>query len=297
MPTRRARPGTRSCRRSDRLLPPAGDEHARPATREEHIARRGRNAVAACLADGGDPRAEGLGEHGSLVGGVDKPIRHANHSTKLEYAQPWTPLSLSWFSCPKAMTPPPGGPPADHPLLDLLIGTHLAGDPDRPTGEELARIFRTDTPGARDRFILYHVLGCLDPWRLPRLLLDERLSIFEVARAIHFSRIRRPQVMDWLHVFAVSPERQGHEAGGSARRGASPPPGEPGRAPANSDGSAPGAGARVRTQSPGVASRPEPRRAGESPPRPRSFAPPSRCNQERRTGSAASPGDCHGTDR
>ena len=185
---------------------PPKDEHARPATREEHMARRERNAVAACLAAGGDPRAEGLGEHGSLIGGADKPIRYFNHSAKLEYAQPWIPLPLSWFSYPDAMARPPSSPPANHSFLDLMIGTHLAGFPDRPSGEELARIFRSAAPSERDRFILYHVLGCIDPWHLPRLLFDERLSIFELARAIHFSRIRRPQVIDWLHMFAVPPE-------------------------------------------------------------------------------------------
>ena len=164
---------------------PPPDEEIRPATREEHIARRERNAVAACLAAGGDPRAEGLGEHGSLIGGPGKPIRHANHATKLEYAQPWTPLPLSWFSYARARARPPGGPPSDHPLLTLLIGTHLAGYPDRPTARELARAFRTDSPSARGRSILYHILGCIDPWHLPRLLFDERLSIFELARAIN----------------------------------------------------------------------------------------------------------------
>lgn len=185
---------------------PPDDEHLRPATREEHIARRERNAVRLCLAAGRDPCIEGLGEHGSLIGGPGKPLRFASHDAKLEYAQPWTPLSLAWFSYPEAMARPPGDPPANHPLLVLLIGTHLAGYPDRPTGEELARIFRTDDPSARDRSILYHILGCIDPWHLPRLLFDERLSIFELARAIHFSRIRRPQVIDWLHMFAVPPE-------------------------------------------------------------------------------------------
>ncbi len=184
---------------------PPPDEHLRPATREEHIARQERNAVRRCLAAGRDPRAEGLGEHGSLIGGPGKPLRFASHDAKLEYAPPWTPLPLSWFSYPRALVRPPGRPPADHPLLTLLIGTHLAGYPDRPTAQELARIFRTDDPSARDRSILYHVLGCIDPWHLPRLLFDERLSIFELARAIHLSCIRRPQVIDWLHMFARRP--------------------------------------------------------------------------------------------
>ena len=185
---------------------PPPDDLDRPLTREEHIARRERDAVEACVAAGGDPRAEGLGEHGSLIGGPDKPLRTSITAQRLEYAGPWTPLPLVWFTHPRATMRRPGHPPTDHALLTLLIGAHLAGFPDRPTADELAAILRSDAPSPRDRSILYHVLGCIHPWDLSGLLHEEHLSVYELARAIHFSGIRRPQVIDWLHMFAVPPE-------------------------------------------------------------------------------------------
>ena len=184
---------------------PPRENPGRPFTREEHIARHERRSVAACLAAGGDPRAEGLGEHGSLIGGSDKPLSTSNLDCPPEYRPPWSPLPLTWFMHRRARTPLPGGPPDDHPVLDALIADHLAGYPNRPTGAELARILRSEAPTARERSILYHVLGCIHPWDLTRLLAHERLSIYELARAIHFSGIRRPDVIDWLHMFASRP--------------------------------------------------------------------------------------------
>ncbi len=185
--------------------PPPDDLH-RPLTREEHIARHERRALDACRLDGSDPRVFHIGEHGSLIGGPDKPLSFSNLDCPPEYRAGRLPLPLSWFTHPGARTPPPGGIPKDHPVLDALIADHLAGYPDRPTGSELARVFRSPAPTPRDRSILYHILGCIRPWDLTRLLSRERLSVYELARAIHFSGIRRPQVIDWLHMFAAPPE-------------------------------------------------------------------------------------------
>lgn len=189
----------------DAYFNPPPDDLDRPLTREEHIASHEQRAVTACLAAGGDPRAQGLGEHGSLIGGPGKPLQTSITDQRLEYAAPWSPLPLTWFTHARAITPRPGGPPADHGLLALLIGAHLAGFPNRPTPDELAAIFRSDAPTPRERSILYHVLGCIHPWDLSGLLYEERLSVYELARAIHFSGIRRPRVIDWLHMFASRP--------------------------------------------------------------------------------------------
>ena len=201
---------------------PPPDHLDRPLTREEHIARHERHSVAACVAAGGDPRAAGLGEHGSLIGGPEKPLRTSNTAQRLEYAGPWNPLPLSWFTHPRATMRRHGRPPANHPLLRLLIGAHLAGYPDRPAADELAAILRSDSPSSRDRSILYHVLGCIEPWDLSGLLHEERLSVHELARAIHFSGIRRPQVIAWLHMFAAPPgspaERQPKATGNASCR-------------------------------------------------------------------------------
>ena len=137
----------------------------RPLTREEHIARYERRGLAACLAIGADPCALRIGEHGSLIGGPDKPLSASNLDCPPEYRPPWNPLPLSWFTHRRARSPLPGGPPDDQPVLAALIGDHLAGYPNPP-------------------------------------------STAELARAIHFSGIRRPAVIDWLHMFAVRPESQ-----------------------------------------------------------------------------------------
>ncbi|MDE3261410.1 MAG: hypothetical protein OYL41_05415 [Acidobacteriota bacterium] len=187
---------------------PPPDGERRLPTREEHIARRERRALDACHHDGSDPRAFAIGEHGSLIGGPDKPLSFSNLDCPPEYRAGRVPLPLSWFTHPSARTPPPGGPPEDHPVLDALIGDHLAGYPDRPTALDLARILRSAAPTERERSILYHILGCIRPWDLTRLLSRERLSVYELARAIHFSGIRRPQVVDWLHMFAARPSAQ-----------------------------------------------------------------------------------------
>lgn len=188
--------------------PPANDPPDHILTREEHIALHERRAVSACLASGGDPRVQGLGEHGSLIGGPGKPLRVSHFHSRPEYAGPWTPLPLPWFSRPAARKPL-GPAPDDHPLLDHLIAAHLAGYPDPPTAPDLARILRSDNPTRRERFALYHILGCISPLDLGGLLSEEHLSLYELARAIHFSGIRRPQVIAWLHMFAVPPESPG----------------------------------------------------------------------------------------
>lgn len=193
---------------------PPADERDRPLTREEHIARYERRALDACREHGSDPRHLHIGEFGSLIGGPDKPLSFSNLDCPPEYRASRSPLPLSWFTHPNARTPAPGGPPEDHPVLDALIADHLAGYPDRPTAAELARIFRSTVPTSRERSILYHVLGCIRPWDLTRLLSRERLSVYELARAIHFSGIRRPQVIEWLHMFAARPP---------ARRPGTPP--------------------------------------------------------------------------
>ena len=51
--------------------PPDDPEHE--STPEELWAAAERQAVEECLRRAGDPRAEGLGEHGSLIGGPEKP--------------------------------------------------------------------------------------------------------------------------------------------------------------------------------------------------------------------------------
>lgn len=53
---------------------PPADDPARIPSREELYARFERERFEHCLVRGGDPEAEGLGPHGSLIGGANKPL-------------------------------------------------------------------------------------------------------------------------------------------------------------------------------------------------------------------------------
>ena len=89
----------------------------------------------------------------------------------------------------------------------LLIGAHLAGYGDRPTATELRRILRSETATVRQGQILHEIFGRIDPWDLSRLSYEGRLSVYEVAQAMHHSGISRPRAIDWLHMFASRPRR------------------------------------------------------------------------------------------
>ena len=83
---------------------PPPDDPERVPTREELYASEERRAVERCLLGGGDPRERGLGEHGSLIGGPDKPLRQFTWDP--EFApRSRTPLPLAWFDNP---APDPG---------------------------------------------------------------------------------------------------------------------------------------------------------------------------------------------
>ena len=95
----------------------------RPLTRQEHIARYERRGLAACLAIGADPCALRIGEHGSLIGGPDKPLSVSNLDCPPEYRPPWNPLPLSRFTHRRARTPLPGGRPTTSRYSPLSSGT------------------------------------------------------------------------------------------------------------------------------------------------------------------------------
>ena len=81
-------------------------------TREEQLAEAERELTRLCLANGGDPVAEGLGEHGSLIGGRNKPLRLliGNARPLEEYARPVL-APPGWFDNPKKGFRPEGRNP------------------------------------------------------------------------------------------------------------------------------------------------------------------------------------------
>lgn len=184
---------------------PPPDDPKRALTREELYARYERRRVDGCLRRGGDPRREGLGEHGSLIGGPGKPL--TAFGVQPERAGRLQPLPLAWFDYPRARfaSPPPGGTDKAHDFFAALAADHLAGMPDRPSGARLARTFRSVRLEGREWSQLWHIFACIRIWDLKRLLSRGGLSVYEVARAIHLSDTCRAEVVTWINQFAVPP--------------------------------------------------------------------------------------------
>ena len=149
---------------------PPADDPGRALTREELYARYERRRVEGCLLRGRDPRREGLGEHGSLMGGPDKPL--TAFGVRPERAGRLQPLPLAWFDYPRARfaSPPPGRTEEAHDFFAALAADHLAGMPERPSGARLARTFRSTELKGREWSQVWHVLACIRIWDLKRLL-------------------------------------------------------------------------------------------------------------------------------
>lgn len=184
---------------------PAAADGSRVTTLEELYARYERRRVEECLLRGGRPRDEGLGEHGSLIGGRGKPL--TVFPVRPDRALRQNPLPLAWFDSPLARSAPPYPPTTDeaHVFFAHLSGAHLAGMPNRPTGTQLAGLFRATELSPRERSQLWHIFADIQTWDLTRLLSSGGLSLYEAARAIHLSGTRRATVVTWLNHFALPP--------------------------------------------------------------------------------------------
>lgn len=184
--------------------PPPHDPDRTPS-REELYARIERRDVENCILSGQDPREWGVGEHGALIGGTGKPPRHI--TVDPEFAIPYrTPRPLDWFEHPQALATPPTPAEQVSAFFAHLSGGHLAGYPNRPTGTELARIFRAEKMTDIERDQVWHVFACIHPWDLPGLLWSGGMSVYQLARAIHLCGTRRQDVLAWLNLFAVPPD-------------------------------------------------------------------------------------------
>ena len=183
--------------------PPHDPEHL--PTREELYARYERQRVERCLLRGGDPREEGLGEHGSLIGGSGKPL--TVYRVLPERVAKLHPLPLTWFDSPVARSAnaPRGGIAKAHSFFAHLAGAHLAGMRNRPSGAELRRRFRSSELKGLAWSQVWHVFACIHISDLKRLLSRGGLSVYEIARAIHLSDTRRAEVVTWINQFGVRP--------------------------------------------------------------------------------------------
>lgn len=184
--------------------PPPRDPERVPSD-EELIARHERRRYEDCILRFGDPVAEGLGPHGSMIGGPDKPT--TVHYERAERTTLLDPLPLSWWDYPWARRAilPPGGERAAHAFLADVAGIHLAGVLNRPSGPRLARLFRSPALLDADRAVLRHLFGAITAPRFYRLRTDGGVSLYEMARALHATRTRRADLVRWINRFAVRP--------------------------------------------------------------------------------------------
>ena len=186
--------------------PPAGEFRDIP-TREEYMAEAERWFVNLCLERGGDPKAEGLGEHGALIGGPGKPVRfHVNLSRRFHhYAKPRL-APLSWFDRPAVRTGN-GRQDPSHVWIYGLITSYMAGVPkeSRPSAQQLYDALHKKQPDDLERFWLYSALSCITMLELRRTMHAEGLSIRTVVGALHASGVLRHDQCRWANQFAEKP--------------------------------------------------------------------------------------------
>ena len=184
--------------------PPPADPERTP-TREELTARFERDRVEECLLRGGDPRAEGLGSHGSLVGGHGKPL--TVHHVRPEVHARLHPLPLPRFDCPRchARVFPPGGRQEAELFFRALAHSCFAGAADPPSGPTLRRHLRTAALAGTAYARVRHLFASIRGFDLNPLLASGGLTIYELARAIHLTRIRRADIVFWINQFAGGP--------------------------------------------------------------------------------------------
>lgn len=184
--------------------PPPADPERTP-TREELTARYERDRVDDCLLRGGDPRAEGLGPHGSLVGGQGKPL--TVHHVRPEAHAKLRPLPVARFDCPRCHTRlfPPGGRHEAELFFRALAHSYFAGTEDPPAGPTLRRHFRAAALSGTPYTHVRHLFASIRGFDLNPLLASGGLTIYEIARAIHLTRIRRYDIVTWINQFAAAP--------------------------------------------------------------------------------------------
>lgn len=184
--------------------PPSPDPERIP-TREEFTARYERERFEDCLLRGGDPRAEGLGPHGSLVGGPGKPL--TVHYVRPQVHAELDPLPLAWFDWPRCHIRgfPPGGPREANLFFRSLAHSYFAGAADPPSGPALRRHFRNATLAGPPHTHVRHLFASIRGFDLNPLVASGGLTIYEIARTIHLARIRRADIVTWINQFAARP--------------------------------------------------------------------------------------------
>lgn len=171
---------------------------------EELVAREERLLVRLCLEAGGDPKAERLGEHNCLFGGPEQPPRiYFGSFPSLMPAL--APPPLRWFDHPKGHERPQHRPDEMHTVLGLLLARHMAGVRGRPSPVEMSAILKKPALDSTEQVMAYHLLACITPNDMFRLLISEGLTLFEIVRALHNSCVEKYSLSRCLEQFAVRP--------------------------------------------------------------------------------------------
>ena len=199
-------------RRAYRNGPPAPGFHGIP-TREQRIAESERVLVRYCVEAGRDPREEGLGRHGALIGGPGKPSRVLRNSSRRfeNYCQPVL-APVSWFLHPGGRRTSGRSDPG-HLRLRHAVASCMAGTPreSRPSGAQLHAAFLNESPDWMERFWLRSILSCASIRELRNILYFEGLPLYALVRAAHVSEAISHRLCNWLNQFAARPA-QGAEA-------------------------------------------------------------------------------------
>ncbi len=77
--------------------------------------------------------------------------------------------------------------------------------PDRPSGALLRRYFRSAELSGQPWSQVWHVLAAIRGFDLHRLLPRGAVSLHEIARAIHITKIRRATIVSWINQFGCPP--------------------------------------------------------------------------------------------
>ena len=195
---------------------------------EAHAANFERSEMAECLARGGDPKAEGIAEHGELMGGRGKPQRllHGGLKPPRHFGFHGGLAPLEWFAHDEAMRR--GRIDPQHKFIGLMIADCTAGAASRPTAAEVYESIVSDDPISDDAAgDLRHLLGCMFEDDLPGLIEEEGLSVRQLARAFLRSHCRRHAHMDWINGFARPLDEDAAALRSLRDKGASLPLGPP----------------------------------------------------------------------
>ena len=182
--------------------PPPPDDHV--LTIEERVAAFERQRVRQARERGIDPVAEGLGEHGTLIGGPGKRPTRFEGGRRAEDMVRMPPMPLAWFAHPNANRRTPC--PNPHGYLDTLSADHLAGYHPRPDGRTLHRLLRAEHLDDQEAHLVEQFLARLRMIEMAGLLSRAGLTVYEIARAMLLSGSRTPAKTHWVNQFAAPPD-------------------------------------------------------------------------------------------